>query len=302
MSGPSPQAGGTTSVRDRAAPRARAGGNASPKVPPVALTVAGSDSGGGAGIHADLATFRAFGVHGASALTAVTAQNTRGVAGTHTIPPEFVAQQIRVVCDDLPVAAAKTGMLAGPATVEAVAGAVAAARVARLVVDPILASTTGTPLLAHAGREALLARLIPLAEVVTPNLDEAEWLLETRVRTVDDMRAAAAALHALGPAWVLIKGGHLAGRAVDVLFDGSTFSELEAERIPSPHVHGTGCVLSAAITALLAAGTPVPEAVARAKRHVTEAIRHAVGLGEGGGWVDAAWNLGPLMGRDRDGT
>lgn len=266
--------------------------------PPVALTIAGSDSGGGAGIHADLATFRAFGVHGASALTAVTAQNTRGVSGIHTVPPEFVAQQIHTVCHDLPVAAAKTGMLAGPATVEAVADAVAGAGLGRLVVDPIRAATTGTPLLAHQAREALLARLIPLAAVVTPNLDEAEWLLEARVRTVEEMRAAAAALHALGPAWVLVKGGHLAGPAVDVLFDGSTFTELEAERIASPHVHGTGCVLSAAITALLAGGTPVPEAVGRAKLHVSEAIRHAVELGEGGGWVDAAWNLRPLVGPD----
>lgn len=259
--------------------------------PPVALTIAGSDSGGGAGIQADLATFRAFGVHGASAIAAVTAQNTLGVSGIHTVPPEFVGDQIRTVCRDLPVAAAKTGMLAGRVTVDAVAQALGECQVTSLVVDPVLASTTGTPLLARQARDALLRHLIPRALVVTPNLDEAEWLLDMEVRTLEQMQAAAHALHARGPAWVLVKGGHLPGRAVDVLFDGAAATHFEVERIETPHVHGTGCVLSAAITALLARGEAVPEAVAQAKAHVTEAIRHAVALGAGAGWVDAGWNL-----------
>ncbi|HEU5002262.1 MAG TPA: bifunctional hydroxymethylpyrimidine kinase/phosphomethylpyrimidine kinase [Actinomycetota bacterium] len=262
-------------------------------LPHVALAIAGSDSGGGAGIHADLATFRAFGVHGASAITAVTAQNTRGVSGIHAVPPEFVAEQIRTVCRDLPVAAAKTGMLAGPATVDAVAGALEECGVSSLVVDPVRVSTTGTPLLAHEARETLLRRLIPQALVVTPNLAEAEWLVDAPVRTVDEMRAAAQALHARGPGWVLIKGGHLPGRALDVLFGGSGFTDFEVDRIDTPHLHGTGCVLSAALAALLARGVPVPEAVAGAKAHVTGAIRHAVGLGRGAGWVNPAWNLRP---------
>lgn len=259
--------------------------------PPVALTIAGSDSGGGAGIQADLACFVALGVYGASALTAVTAQNTRGISGIHVVPPAFVAEQIRQVCGDLAVGAAKTGMLAGPDTVTAVAGAVAECRIRRLVVDPVLASTSGTTLLPSRGAAALLAELLPLALVVTPNLPEAEALLGRRVRDTPGMREAARALHARGPAWVLVKGGHLPGRAVDVLFDGDRFVELDGERIDTPHTHGTGCLLSAALTAHLALGRGVLEAATLAKEHVAGAIRHARVVGGGPGSADPAWNI-----------
>jgi hydroxymethylpyrimidine/phosphomethylpyrimidine kinase len=259
-------------------------------VPPVALTIAGSDSGGGAGIQADLACFLALGVQGASAVTAVTSQNSRGISGVHEIPPDFVAEQIRHVAEDLDVAAAKTGMLASAATIRAVAAAVTACGLRRLVVDPVLVATSGTRLLAPDATKALTAELLAVALVVTPNLDEAEGLLDTTVRDLAQMREAAQRLHSKGPGWVLVKGGHLEGRAIDVLYDGTSFQEFDAERIAGPSVHGTGCVLSAAIAAHLALGAPVPEAVRMAKDHVTGAIRHARTIGAGR-FADPAWNL-----------
>ena len=264
--------------------------------PPVALTIAGSDSGGGAGIQADLACFLALGVHGASAVTAVTSQNSRGVSGVHEVAAAFVGEQIRHVCADLQVAAAKTGMLASAATIRQVAAAVGACGLGHLVVDPVLVSTSGTRLLAADAQAALVAELFPLARVVTPNLDEAAALTGREVRGLGQMREAARVLHGLGAEWVLVKGGHLEVQPVDVLYDGTSFLELEGERIgptgskAGPPVHGTGCVLSAAITAHLARGASVPDAVRRAKDHVTGAIRHARHVGSGL-CAEPAWNL-----------
>ena len=223
---------------------------------PRALTIAGSDSGGGAGIQADLKVFFALGCHGMSALTALTAQNTVGVTGIHEIPPEFVIAQIDAVTSDIGVDAAKTGMLSSAAIVEATAKAVEVHSIDRLVVDPVFVSKHRDRLLAEDAIEALKEHLFPLATVVTPNLFEAEGLLGEQVTTLDEMRDAARALRDLGPRSVLVKGGHLDGGegAVDVLYDGTNFTEIDGPRFDTVDTHGTGCALSAAIAARLAHG------------------------------------------------
>lgn len=260
-----------------------------PPPPAVALTIAGSDSGGGAGIQADLATFAALGVHGASAVTAVTAQTGRGVSEVHEVPAAVVAEQVRRVCGDLHVGAAKTGMLASGAIIRAVAAAVAGCGVRNLVVDPVLVASSGARLLDPAAEAALVEELLPLALVVTPNLAEAGELSGMEVRDPTQMHEAAVALHRMGPPWVLVTGGHLAGRPVDLLSTRGQVTELQGERVPGPEVHGTGCVLSAAITAHLALGASVPEAVALAKTFVTGAIRHAKRLGQGEVYANPGW-------------
>ena len=254
--------------------------------PPVALTIAGSDSGGGAGIQADLLTFAALGVHGASAVTALTAQNTVGVTGVHVPPVEFLLAQVEAVLDDLAVAAVKTGMLATEEVVRAVAGLAAAGRLPRLVVDPVLVSSTGARLLDPGAERAYTEALFPHALVVTPNTREASALLGRPVVTVADARGAARDLAAFGPRWVVVKGGHLAddaGDAVDVVFDagGGAVTELRAPRVATRNDHGTGCSFASATAAGLAAGSPVPDALASAKRFV-----HA------GLVSSAAWRLG----------
>jgi hydroxymethylpyrimidine/phosphomethylpyrimidine kinase len=244
-------------------------------VPPVALTIAGSDPSGGAGIQADLKTFHRFGVYGEAVVTLITVQNTITVSRVEVLPPELVTAQIEAVVEDIPPAAAKTGALGSPEIVRAVA------RAARnfafpLVVDPVLVSKHGARLMeggADAWRE-----LLPCAAVVTPNLPEAEVLTGT-----GDPRSAARRLIEMGARAALIKGGHLEGDAVDILFDGTQWHEFYAPRIETRHTHGTGCTFSAAITAGLAAGLPLPESVARAKRFVHEAIRTNPGLGRGCG-------------------
>ncbi len=255
---------------------------------PRALTIAGSDSGGGAGIQADLKTFAALRVYGLSALTAITAQNTEGVRAVQELSPELVEAQIDAVLEDIGAAAAKTGMLSSPAIIEAVAGRVRKWGL-RLVVDPVMRAKGGDSLLRPEAVATLCSALLPLAEVITPNLPEAEILFGQRIETLDDMRAAARAIHAQGPRHVVVKGGHRATEPVDIYFDGERFVELRAERIQTPHTHGTGCTFSAAIAAFLAHGLPVEEAVAGAKRYVTEAIRHAPGLGHGHGPIDHFW-------------
>jgi len=242
---------------------------------PVALTIAGSDPSGGAGIQADLRTFAAFGVQGASVLTALTAQDRRGVRAIAEVAPAFVTQQLDAVRDDLEVRAAKTGMLHRAGVIDAVIAHLRARPLPHLVVDPVMVATSGAPLLEPAGIAALRARLLPLATLVTPNLHEAEVLTGHAVTTVAEMREAARALVALGTRAALVKGGHLAGDAVDVLYDGRGFRELGAPRQEGRRLHGTGCVLSAAITAGLAHGSDLAEAVAEAKRHVTRAIETA---------------------------
>ncbi|MDE2321553.1 MAG: bifunctional hydroxymethylpyrimidine kinase/phosphomethylpyrimidine kinase [candidate division NC10 bacterium] len=263
---------------------------------PTALTIAGSDSGGGAGIQADLKTFAALGVFGTSAITSVTAQNTVGVQGVHDLPSEFVGRQIDSVLEDIEIDAAKTGMLSNAAIIEVVATKVTAHAITRLVVDPVMVAKSGAPLLQPRAVKALVERLLPLALVVTPNVPEAEVLWEQRIVGLAEMREAAQRIHSLGPRYVVLKGGHLGIRAIDLLYDGSTFTMLDAERIDTPHTHGTGCVFSAAITAELAKGSPVPDAIAAAKRFITTAIRHGFRLGKGFGPTDpmaAARSLTP---------
>lgn len=253
-----------------------------------ALTIAGSDSGGGAGIQADVKTFQAHGVWGMTAITAVTVQNTKGVAGYQELPPDVVAEQIRAVVTDIGVDAAKTGMLASAGIIEAVAEAVRETGVPNLVVDPVFVSKHGHPLLQEDAVEALRDDLLPLATVVTPNLHEASGLAGFSVESERDMRRAADAILELGPSAVLVKGGHLEGReAVDLLVAGDgSVRRVSSPRIETPHTHGTGCVLSAAIAANLAMGRRVEEAVEAGKGFVTEAIRAHLEIGEGIGPVN----------------
>jgi hydroxymethylpyrimidine/phosphomethylpyrimidine kinase len=260
---------------------------------PRALSIAGSDSGGGAGIQADLKTFSALGVFGMTAITAVTVQNTKGVSGFEELSPHTVAEQIRAVAGDIGVDAAKTGMLSSTPIVEAVAEAIGESRIPFLVVDPVFVSKHGHPLLADDAVDALREAILPLATIVTPNLPESAGLAGFEVVTRDDMRRAATAILGLGPRAVLVKGGHLDDdRATDLFVDGTDEQWIDAERIETPHTHGTGCTLSAAITAHLARGDPLLDAVRAGKAFVTEAIRHARPLGEGIGPVDHLWSLG----------
>jgi hydroxymethylpyrimidine/phosphomethylpyrimidine kinase len=249
---------------------------------PVALTIAGSDPSGGAGIQADLKTFVAFGVYGAGVVAALTAQNTRGVRAIAEVAPPFVAQQLEAVLDDLDVRAAKTGMLGGATVVAVVAERLGARPLPHLVVDPVMVATSGDALLAPDALGVLRARLLPLATLVTPNLHEAEVLTGRRVRTPAEMREAARALVDLGAGAALVTGGHLAGPAVDVLLDGSTVHELPAPRVAGARPwHGAGCTLSAAVTAGLALGRDLEAAVAAAKGYVTRALRAAPAIGHG---------------------
>ncbi|MEU6602024.1 bifunctional hydroxymethylpyrimidine kinase/phosphomethylpyrimidine kinase [Streptomyces flaveolus] len=258
--------------------------------PPRVLTVAGSDSGGGAGIQADLKTMLALGVHGMSVLTAVTAQNSVGVQGAWELPVEAVRAQYHSVVDDIGVQAVKTGMLASAELVEAVAELISGTD-APVVVDPVGVSKHGDPLLAASALDSVRTELLPVATVATPNLDEVAQLTGVRVQSEDDLRRAAAAVLEFGPRWVLIKGGHLAGDAVDLLTDGSEVHLLRAPRHDNRHTHGTGCTLASAIACGLAKGRPVPEAVAAAKEYVTGAIAAGFALGAGIGPVDHGWAL-----------
>ncbi|WP_314219032.1 bifunctional hydroxymethylpyrimidine kinase/phosphomethylpyrimidine kinase [Streptomyces zaehneri] len=261
-----------------------------PGTPPRVLTVAGSDSGGGAGIQADLKTMLALGVHGMSVITAVTAQNSQGVQGAWELPVEAVRAQYRSVVDDIGVQAVKTGMLASAELVEAVAELLAGAG-APVVVDPVGVSKHGDPLLAATALDSVRTKLLPVATVATPNLDEVAQLTGVRVESEEQLRDAAAAVLAYGPRWALIKGGHLPGAAVDLLTDGHEEHWLRASRYDNRHTHGTGCTLASAIAAQLAKGSSVPQAVAAAKRYVTGAIAAGFALGAGIGPVDHGWDL-----------
>jgi hydroxymethylpyrimidine/phosphomethylpyrimidine kinase len=269
------------------------------RTPPRVMTIAGTDSGGGAGIPADLRAFTACGVHGCVAVTAVTVQNSVGVTGVHTIPPEIVAAQIEAVATDIGLDAVKTGMLATAAIIEAIATAcdrtgIGADAQTPLVVDPVAASMSGDPLLAESALDAFRSRLFPRATVVTPNLDEVRLLVGVDVHDRDAQHQAAKALHGLGPRFVLVKGGHLAedtDRCVDLLYDGATFTELPGPRFDTGHTHGGGDSMGAAIASGLARGLPVPEAVALAKRYMIEAVRHSYPLGTGHGPVSPFWAI-----------
>ncbi len=269
--------------------------------PARALTIAGSDSGGGAGIQADLKTFMAFGVFGMSAITALTAQNTVGVQGIHPVPLDFIEQQLDSVIADIGTDAAMTGMLGSAAVVERVAACIERLRIPNLVVDPVMVAKSGDVLLAEDARNAVRERLLPLATVVTPNLPEAAALTGLPVRNLEEMRAAAEALKRLGVRWVVLKGGHLPEDQdpVDLVYDGATFEELRSPRTHSQNTHGTGCTFSAAIAAGLALGREPREAIRVAKQYISAAIATAPQLGHGHGptnhlaGVSTKWGAGP---------
>lgn len=260
--------------------------------PPTALTIAGSDSGGGAGAQADLKTFLACHVHGMSAITAVTVQNSLGVTGFYELPPNAVAEQIESVTTDIGVDAAKTGMLASAQIMEAVADTVRRLGITPLVVDPVAASQHGDPLLRPDAIAALRDVILPLATLVTPNLGEIKLLTGIEVRSRSDMNDAARALHDLGPQWALVKGGHLPGDvAVDLLYDGADFVELTSPRFDTDHTHGSGDTLAAAITSGLARGMSMPDAVRSGKAFITGAIEGSFALGSGLGPVGHFWRV-----------
>jgi hydroxymethylpyrimidine/phosphomethylpyrimidine kinase len=260
---------------------------------PRVLTIAGSDSSGGAGIQADLKTFTVFQVYGMSALTALTAQNTVGVSGVVAVDPAFVRAQIDAVATDIGIDAAKTGMLANRPIIEAVAAAVRAHGIAPLVVDPVMVAQSGARLLEDDARAALMRELFPLAALVTPNVPEAEALLGMRIRSVDDLQTAARRLVDAGAGAALVKGGHLDGpEAVDVFYDGRAMREVRAPRVATQHTHGTGCMTAAALAACLAKGMALPDAVQETKRFISAAIRGGLSIGRGNGpanplvWLD----------------
>ena len=265
----------------------------------IALTIAGSDPGGGAGIQADLKTFAAFGVYGASAITAVTVQSTRGVQAVEPLSADLVTAQIEAVAGDLQIDATKIGMLATAAIVEAVAAAIKELELPLVVLDPVLVSTSGARLLDADGVQAMILELLPLARAITPNVAEAEALSGRRIGSPDEARDAARRIHDMGAATVIITGGHGPGtkapgprtEVVDLVFHDGEFYEFRAPRIESTSTHGTGCTYASAIAAGLALGRVIPEAAARAQQYVGGAITHAPGLGHGRGPLEHFWEL-----------
>ena len=259
---------------------------------PVALTIAGSDSGGGAGIQADLKTFAALGVHGVSAITAITAQNTLGVTEILEVPPAMVSAQIEAIMSDIGAAAAKTGMLSSAAIIEVVCAAVAQRNIRNLVVDPVMVAKGGARLLRDDAVDAMRSKLLPLAALVTPNLPEAEVLLGRPIRTLDERRQAAHDLVALGARAAVLKGGHADDRlAIDHYYDGAQLVELQSTRITTANTHGSGCVFSAAIAAALAKGSDSLAAVHEAKEFITGAIEHSLEVGRGHGPVNPMFKI-----------
>jgi hydroxymethylpyrimidine/phosphomethylpyrimidine kinase len=250
-----------------------------------ALTIAGSDSGGGAGIQADLKTFTTFGVFGMSAITALTAQNTVGVQSIFEVTPEFIMEQIKSIMSDIGTDAAKTGMLANEIIVETVAEAIEKFHIPNVVVDPVMIAKSGDPLLSESARQTIKQRLIPLATVVTPNVFEAETMMNMRIRTIEDMKTAARELKQTGCKWIVIKGGHLQDErdAVDVVYNGQVFHLLKSPRFETKNTHGTGCTFSSAIAAGLAKGYELLKAIQQAKQFITEAIKQSYSIGKGHG-------------------
>ena len=257
-----------------------------------ALTIAGSDSGGGAGIQADLKTFAAHRVYGTSAITALTAQNTRGVSGVHVVPAEFVTLQIEAVASDIGCDAVKTGMLATSAIVEAVSAAIESLDLPNLVVDPVMVAKGGDRLLDADAIHALRVTLLRLARVVTPNIPEAEVLTDTRIQSLDDMRRAGRRILEQGCQAVIVKGGHLSGdEAIDLLLDRRSETLLKSARLVTSHTHGTGCTFAAALTARLALGAPLDQAARGAKDFVTNAMRHGIAVGSGHQPLEHFWAI-----------
>ena len=262
-----------------------------PTTRPKAMTIAGSDSGGGAGVQADLKTFAALGVYGASTLTAITAQNTVGVTAVHEIPTDVIRAQIDAVLTDIGADAVKTGMLSSSAIIECVADALEHWGVPALVVDPVMVAKSGDSLLQEEAVGVLRSRLLPLASVVTPNIPEAEVLTGMNISSDADVRDAARAIVGMGAKAVVVKGGHREGPATDIFFDGSEFHEFTTPRIDTQNTHGTGCTFASAVAAGLARGLPVVDAVSAAKEYVTEAIRHSFPIGQGHGPLSHLWRL-----------
>lgn len=262
------------------------------------LSVAGSDSGGGAGIQADLKVITILGGYGMSVITALTAQNTIGVQGVYAVPQEFIAQQLDAVLSDIGADAAKTGMLATPEIVDVVANGIKKYDIQPLVVDPVMVAKSGDSLLSEDARQTLKNSLLPLATVVTPNLPEAEVLCGCRVQNLKEMQEAARRIHQLGPRYVVIKGGHLKDRPVDLLFDGKAFQTYDASRLNQRNTHGTGCTFSAALTTFLATGLPIAEAVGEAKRFITLAISMGMDIGSGHGPTNPYAHIIGLKERD----
>ena len=251
--------------------------------PPTAMTIAGSDSGGGAGIQADLKTFSALGVFGTSTLTAITAQNTVGVSAVHEIPTDVISAQIDAVITDIGADAVKTGMLSSAVIVATVSEAVRRHGITNLVVDPVMVAKSGDRLLREEAISSICNDLIPLAKVVTPNIPEAEDLTGLSIKTDADVRRAAEAIIGMGAQCVVVKGGHRDGPPTDILYDGEKFLEFTTERTPSTNTHGTGCTFASAVAAGLAHGLEIPDAVQQAKDYVTAAIRAAYPIGQGHG-------------------
>ena len=256
----------------------------------TALTIAGSDSGGGAGIQADLKTFAAHGVYGTCAITAVTAQNTLGVEAVENLSVELIVAQVNAVADDIGVDAVKTGMLATPEIVERVAKLLPSLPTSHIVVDPVMVAKSGARLLAEEAIDAVRRMLLPHATVVTPNAMEAEVLAKIEIDSLGSAREAAQRIYDLGPGTVVIKGGHIPTvDAVDLVYDGHEYVELSGPRLPSRQTHGTGCTFAAAVAANLALGLPTPDAVSGAKQYVAQAIRHGLPFGSGHGPLGHFW-------------
>jgi hydroxymethylpyrimidine/phosphomethylpyrimidine kinase len=265
---------------------------------PRALTIAGSDSSGGAGIQADLKTFAALGVYGLSAVTAVTAQNSLGVQSAVELDPDIISRQIHAVVSDIGVDAAKTGMLANAAIVSRVARELARLDLKKLVVDPVMVAKGGHRLLRADAVAAVMHELFPLAMLVTPNLEEAEVLINRQISDLEGMREAAVRIKELGARQVLITGGHLPGHPVDLYYDGRDFREYGSERIDTPHTHGSGCTLASAVTAGLAKGLTLEDAIRQARAYVNGAIRYGLPLGKGHGPLHHFHELYRLAGWD----
>lgn len=267
-----------------------------------ALTIAGSDSCGGAGIQADLKTFSAHGVYGMSVITAVTAQNTQEVTGVQDISAEMVTKQIEAIFEDIRVDGLKIGMVSQAATIRAIAEGLSFYKPAGIVIDPVMVSKSGCHLLQPEAKTVLASVLLPLASVVTPNIPEAEVLTGIKIESIEDMKKASEKIMELGPEYVLLKGGHLDAEATDVLYDGKGFRLFKSRRLNTKNTHGTGCTLSAAIAANLAKGYPVAAAIEKAKEYITIAIENSLPLGNGAGPVDHFYTLyrkaGMLDGQD----
>ncbi|HUR33993.1 MAG TPA: bifunctional hydroxymethylpyrimidine kinase/phosphomethylpyrimidine kinase [Vicinamibacterales bacterium] len=259
----------------------------------IALTIAGSDSGGGAGIQADLKTFAAHRVFGTSAITAITAQNTLGVVAAQALPADLVIAQIEAVASDFHVSATKVGMLATAAIVEAVAATITELQLPLVVVDPVMMAKSGDPLVDDDALATIRGVLLPRARVVTPNIPEAEALSGRPIRSLDDAREAARRIHGLGPSAVVVKGGHGSGDVlVDLLYDGRAFHSFGTPRLGTRNTHGTGCTFASAIAARLARGEQLEQAVEGAQAYVAGAIRHGLAIGRGHGPLDHFWNVG----------